>query len=452
MGGCWTGRGNGWLRTGLAWGASWALVSAALAADVAVVGLHDATRSGAAQDEAMAAVIAAIELAGHDAVESTAFSRQLAGREPLILVGAYEQDGQRLLEEGRAYYQQAQLALAVEVLEDAVRRLDEAARITGQVRSLWEAYMLLGTARRADGDDFGASEALQGAAALQPNRRPDPAIYPPNVIDLYDEERRIARGEAGSLTVGFPEGAEGVEEALVHVDGVEVGQGFAAVDDLLPGIHYATVRTWDGRLATLRFDLEAEETRIWEPELGPADLGAAVSSVRGRSQQIAALYRAVGRYADVDGILVLGRIDDVLHAQLYLPAADGFSPAAVGTTVGDLPELSGLVGEVLEPLRRDGTLPQDLVRSAPEAFDISTNPVLARLLRAPAKPTRDTLPGAIPGEGPIDGPSTKNRTPLYVGLGVGGAVLVGAAVALGVILGQPEEAPPGTGTLTIQPR
>jgi hypothetical protein len=149
------------------------------------------------------------------------------------------------------------------------------------------------------------------------------------------------------------------------------------------------------------------------------------------------MYRSLGRNSD-RLVLLSGDIGGgKVGVQLFEPRTGNFSKPLTdeagqdpGNTIVDLlPALAGYVGD-------QGTLRSDRVTSQPIPLDMSTNPVLARMLLDPA-PLVETR-------------TVVQKVPWYVWAG-GGALIVGSAVVVGVIAaggGGSTEQPQG-GTVVI---
>jgi hypothetical protein len=429
----------------------WWCLHAALAVDVVVVGAHDEEQTADEAEALWTSMRGAVELSGeHHALTEEELVRAMSGREELVVEATFLADGRRLLEDGRILYQQAQADQAVGVLEAAVEALAEGMSVASSTDDLWEAWMLLATARIAEGLEPTARDAAAAAAALQPERMPDPASYPPEVIDLYRDERRFAADEAGVLVLTV---APGVEEATVVLDGREVGVAPARVEGVLPGDHFVHVRTADGRIGARRVELASGAERPARIEVDEPMLGEARETDGGRTQQTAALYRALGRQTRADLLLLAGRVDDVFQLQLFDPVVDAFGEPVVLSSTASTQEIVGGIAIAMSALGRDGRISGDSVYVA-MPLDVSVNPVLSRLLLTPTPLEDASLPmpvAPVPVE-PGGRPKAKKTWPMWVGIGAGAAVLVGGvtALAVGLSRGSGANTEPG-GTLVIGP-
>ncbi len=422
----------------------WALAVAG-AAEIGLVGVHDDALSVEEQRRLADRIAQSIgRVEGHEVVLPDALLLRYLGREDLILEEAFGLEGRNLVDEGRLLYQQAELDDAVVVLEGGVRALEASVQVTRSIRSLWEAQMLLGTARWGVGREMAARDAVADAVALQPGRRPDPAVYPPALLELYEEERALAEGDAAALTV-----QSAVAGARVWVDGREVGAAPVVVPGLLPGAHHVHVRA-DDQVGYVRVEMDGGQATAVAPQLGAPSLGAAPRTVGARAQSVAALYEAIGRFSRVDVLLVVGTVDGVWEVQLFHPATDTFGTPVVLDTLGNPDAIADAAERLVRGLRPDGSMPPSATAFAALPLDVSTNRLLARDLLAPAPPAAPPEPVEVPRE-PAPDVLVEGRPKWPVWLGVGlGVVAVGAgATALGVVLGGDAEG--AGGTLIIGP-
>jgi hypothetical protein len=432
------------------------LATRAWSAEVAVVGVHDAELGADAQHELATAIAAAIELAGaHQPIREEELAERFAGREDLILGAAFDSEGRRMLEDGRILYQQAQADEAVPALEAAVEVLAQSVATTRSVRSLWEAWMLLGTAELATGDETRARDAISAAVVLHAERRPDPAAYPPPVLAIYDEERELLADETATLVVRVP-----VEEAELWVDGRRADPGAELIRTITPGTHYVHARSADGRVGFAEVEVAPGGVTSVSLELVAPRLGPTRQSVGARSQQVASLYAAVGTFSKVDLVLLAGRVDGVMHLQLHAPEVGAFSQPEVLSRSGEVEEIVEGVRRLMRRLTPSGDLPASGTTFVAVPMDVGANPVLAALLMTPAPGERSGPPPVI--ETPVsEAPTTlpddidvrkKPKWPVYVGIGAGAAAVAAGVTALAVVLGRgsPQVSEPD-GTLVIGP-
>ncbi len=420
-------------------------LSVAMAAEIGVVGVHDGSLDAAAQRSLAAALVGAVETVGrHDGLGPDDLARRIQGREELVLQEGLLADGKRLLEDGRLLYQQAMSEDAAFSLEAAVRSLEDGVRWTRSVRELWEAWMFLATARLGSGSEAGARDAVGAAVALHPSRRPDPAVFPPDIIALHEAERKVAAGEGGSLLIEtLLPGAE------VWVDGRTAGRTPWLAEGVAPGRHFVHVRATDGAVGFATVEIDGGDAKV-KVDLAAPTLGAAARTMSGRSAQTQSLYDAVGRYAGVDVLVLAGQVDGVYQVQLFAPETDSFGKPMV-LSAADGPEALGAVVAVLvAEVGPNGELPMTATTYTSIGLDIAGNRLLAQLLLAPVKPV-DPTPGPIdpgPSEQPV---AERPKWPMWLGIGLGVAAVAAGGTALGLVLGKPDETAGSLGTIVFGP-
>jgi hypothetical protein len=400
-------------------------------AEVGVVGAHIR-----GQEEAEAAILSetmasAISSSGNlEAMPPQKFASTISGREALILSEAFQGSGRKRLEEGRVLYERADFEGAIEALSDATRLIEQGLPHADDARDLLDAQLLLGVAALSNGDDATAGAAFRRVVTLDPARELDAVNFPPAVVSRFNVERKAVLGQQRArVKVDLPEGA------VLRVDGAESASREL---ELAPGRHVLVVSASEGMRATTVLELRAGESRAWKPSLDSLGMGAPDLPLDQRQGQTEGMYRSLGRNSD-RLVLLSGDIGGgKVGVQLFEPRTGNFSKPLTddagqdpGDTIVDLlPALAGYVGE-------QGTLRSDRVTSQPIPLDMSTNPVLARMLLDPA-PLVETR-------------TVVQKVPWYVWAS-GGALIVGTAVVVGVVAaggeGGPSEQPQG-GTVVI---
>jgi hypothetical protein len=422
-------------------------VAVASAAEIGLVGVHDAGLTLEEQRRLAERIALSIDrVEGHEVLLPDELLLRYLGREDLILQEALAFEGRKMVEDGRLLYQQAELEDAAAVLEGGVRSLEQSVAVTRSVRELWEAYMLLATARLGAGLEPAARDALADAVALQPGRRPDPAVFPPSILELYEEERELAEGDAAALTIQSP-----VPGARVWVDGRDVGAAPVVVPGLMPGLHHVHLRAGE-QVGYVRVDLQGGAPSTIAPKLGAPALGSSPRSAGLRTQSIAQLYESIGRFAGVDVLVLVGTLDDVWEVQLFHPATDTFGAPVVLDTLGNPDAIADAAERLVRGLRPDGSMPPSATAFAALPLDVSTNALLAANLLAPVIPEPEAMEPTEPGprapapEVPV---ADKPKWPVWLGVGLGVVAAGAGATALGVVLGGREE--PAGGTIVIGP-
>ncbi len=355
----------------------------------------------------------------------------VTGRERIVLEEGLLGPGRAKLKAAQDLYHQAQPAAAISLLGESVFQLERAFPGTASVDDLWTAHLYRGSANLQLGVD--GTEAFEAAVALAPDRSPDPAKFPPDVVSSYGAALERLRSMPTHLTVNV------TSAVPVVVDGVGRGAAPARAEGLLPGVHHVVVAGYKGSRGYRRLVVKAPEPPKPPEEglegeasaLAPAAvpelaidvvleepfLGTPGASRRERAAQTASLYRALGtRASDVEYVLLGGVDGESLYLQLYHAPSDSFSrPVEVPYQEWADDEVVAAVPLLLNLIGKDGTLVSTDDAAVP--LDIGSNSALASLLLDP--PT----PEAIPGGGDEGG---KKRGGLILGI-VAGAALVGLA-------------------------
>ncbi len=417
----------------------------ARAGEVAVIGVYDAQRPLDAQIALSDALAKAVDASGEaTAVRLDQPGGKLAGREDVVLESAFLRDARRQVDEGRRLWQQAEGEDATAALNGAIDGFVAAAPWVVSARDLWDARMLLASVRLSVGDDVGARDAVMDALAVRPDRRPDPAAYPPELIAVWEEEHETAVSDTCTVVVE----AQGALEATpkVWIDGRGVGDAPATVSDLAVGSHLVTVRSTDGLGGFVSVDALAGAKRTLKVPLTPLTLGVAKANPAARSQQLATLLRAVGESAHVDGLLLVGRDGANMLVQLYMPDADAFTDVLKLSGASTDEEIAAAVTALVRTTPLEGGA-KGAALAAP--LDVGSNLLLARALLAPhAAPV--AVVAATPAKQPKGDPTHRPKWPVWVGVGVGSAVAVVTGTVLGVLLGGRGAEPTGTsGTITV---
>lgn len=393
-------------------------VEAARRPTVAVVGAH----LPAVEAEGAAATVerlaAALDETGRlDGLEGELTQRALAGREDLVLEGAFLGPGRARLAEGRVLYERAEFEAAVAPLQEAVADLSNATLRTRDNKDLLDSLLLLGLTQYSLGEEAEARAAWSGLVRLDPARQLDSVNYPPKVVAAFGAARTAAMsGARGSLRLSLPEGAQ------AFVDGREAS---AEVDGLLPGGHYVLVIAPDGQRDGALVEVQAGSQTAWEPALARLRIATPAEDEAGRRQQSAQLYAALGQHAGANLVLLAGEsATGKVGLQLYEPRTGNFSKVVEAAAGEDaLGSLVDLVPSVAAFVDEEGALRADRVTRNALGLDISANLWLAGTLLDPA-PSGETV-------------TVTRKTPWYLWAGVA-AVAAGGAATLAVVLTQDE--------------
>jgi len=451
---------------------------AAETAQLAVVGIHQSELTPAQQEKAVAAIVEAVEATGKaDGLIGSEVAGAIQGREDIILSQALLNIGNQALQNGKNLYNQALPEDAIPALESAIEQLEKGVVGSNTTKDLWEAYVYLGTSHFSMENTDEANAAFGAAAALNPARGPNPALFPPFVVEAFQAARVALDGAKTNLTVNVSGGL-----ASVYLNGEKKGEGSITIEGVLPGKHHVLARG-DGTQAYKVVEIpmpgeaggdegeggeeggeEGEEggdtgeeggdggeapaagTLEVTLELGIPTLGAAGESAASRARQTAALYRTLGEHSQgVDLYLLAGVSDDLLHLQLYSPTADAFSKQ-VETPYADTADDEAVqtVPLLLNLLDKNGHLPSAATVPTSAPLDIGANAELALLLTQPRTPKGGG------GNGGGGGKKKNNTGMIVVGTILGVGVLGGGGYGTYALLNR-DGGGAGNGTVVVGP-
>ncbi len=400
--------------------------------EVAVVGVHI---DGLTDEDALSAVETLArsldEQGTLQAVPPQGVQIELAGREALVIEGAFLGPGRRQLDEGRVLYERGEFDDAIPALEDAVASLEDGLPGARDVHELIDALLLLGLARFGSGDLEGSTAAYERVVVLEPQRELDPVNFSPKIIRFYEGVRQIVLArQTAQLSVQAPAGA------LVMVDGRDVA--LSAVVALPPGVHYVRITGEQGRREFSRMVLREGDETVIRADLSQRSLASAGATAELRATQIELLYRSLGAHVGTDLVLLGGMLDETqVGLQLYEPRTGTFSkPVQIEAGSDAVDSMLDLVPGLARFVSDQGALRTDRVSHRVLPLDISDNNVLASMLLDPEPIVRS-----------VD-PEPARRWWLWAGAG---AVAVGGATGLVIALtGSKTPTDPG-GTIVVGP-
>lgn len=349
---------------------------------MAIVGLHEVTLDLATQETLVTDLAEAVDITGKaDGLETGEIEAAIRGREEVIVESALLAGGRSSLTNGKNLINSAQPEDAVYALQEAVESLSIAVQSTNDTKELWEAWVYLGAAQLATGQAEGAEASFRAAAALNPDRDPNPAVFPPDVVGSFDSQRELLRKVPMRLSVKVD------QDSTVFLDGREMGQAPVVLEGVLPGMHHV-VAVGEGQRAYQLLRVEAAENGEGgdvDLTLGAPVLGNSAESALARSRQIGGLYRALGDNADdVDFVLLAGTNDGQLHMQLYAPATDAFSkPMSLPYADSPADEAVATVPLLMSLVTADGKLPSDSTNPLPSPLSLGANSYLSSILMDP---------------------------------------------------------------------
>lgn len=414
---------------------------------IGIVGMHQAGLGSDGQLRAVNAITRAIEETGRFvALPPEGVAARIQGREAVIVEEGLSAIALEQLNTGKALYNQAAPEDAIPILESAIVSFQRVMPATNTVTDLWEAWVYLGMSQlqRDEPDPDAAAVAMGNAVALAPARPLNDALFPPNVVGFYEQQRAFLSANPVNLTL------QSDGPATVWLDGIERGKTPLTVEGVLPGEHHA-VAQGKGTQGSVLVSLEIPErptdgaliprpprqTEIEIPMRLPT-LGNPAEQQAIRTQQIQALYQSLGDRSDgIDFLLLVGVDQGSLYLQLLDTASEALSRSIALPYSGDatdeaeqsLPLLLNLIDAQGALTATDGT-------AAP--LDVSANSELAMMLLQPAPISSSTTTGG-----------TRRGKPVLV-FGLTSLVVTAAAAGGGVYWLSTRPEPEPTGQITIE--
>jgi len=244
-----------------------------------------------------------------------------------------------ILNQARDNYYRFKYVEARRLARGAIAKLEEMPRARYSQGSLFiNAYLALAIASKTLGDVGEAKEALRSVLNIDPGYRPDPALFPPSFIQLFNDVSSLAETvPRGGIRV-----TSNAKAADVYINGVLKGTTPLTIKDLPEGKYYVKISAnrytveekeavvKGGRITTVNGRLEWNKN--WE------DKGDEVAS---NDPEGDALY--IGRLLKADKVMLVD-VDRAGDAKrVYAKVMDsnyGFGlPKVSLTTKGDIDEV-----------------------------------------------------------------------------------------------------------------
>lgn len=408
--------------------------AAARRTEVAVVGLHIASSDDAAALENAGRLSEALEATGKiDAVTPGEVRGRIAGRESLIVEGAFLGPGRTNLSEGRVLYERADFESAIPVLESAREQLQDGMVGATDSKDLIDTLLLLGLAHASIGDTDAARVDFERVVVLDPTRELDAVNYPPKMVSLFNDVRAAVRTKpAAQLVVQAAE-----NDADVFLDTQPEGKTPLTLNGLPPGEHYLLVRGTGGKRSYTRIQLTAGQRVVYQAPLQGRIFAEAGQTPAERSRQIKQLYSSLGVHV-ATGIVVLGGETDngQVALQLYETRTGNFSQS-LSAPAGQDPVASilDLVPAVANWLTDEGTLKADRVSTNTLPMQVNDNPLLSSVLLDP--------------EPIVEKVFVTRGPPWYVWAGIAAVAGGGAATTAVLLTRGGETVDPNQGTIVV---
>ncbi|MBX3246811.1 MAG: PEGA domain-containing protein [Myxococcales bacterium] len=321
------------------------------------------------------------------------------------------------LEEGRTAYLDLRLDEATTLLVEAVENFDQAMSALEDPADLGTALLFLGAAQTYNNDRRGAARTFTRLHVQMPHLVPDPNLFPPDVIDRYNQA--AVRARDGQVTVeSDPPGS------MAYVDFIPRGLTPVTIGDLPRGEH--TIRVVSPGSTPYIENAEtggrrgaASVNAFLLPVDGNEGLDEAVNGIAGHEMRTAdGPIGEVGRILDLDkiGVIRVSYGDSQETVKLELVVFDVHNRRRV------------LRGEVQAP-RALGELEEVVARAVQQSIENVLSPQAVD----EQHPTFVDLTPTVP-ETPVE------RDPLYkkwwLWAAIGAVVVVGAVVTIAVVAGR----------------
>ncbi len=178
--------------------------------------------------------------------------RDVVGGDPRYSISAadnrlngYDTDAQQAMREanelfqnGRRTYDNLELDEAFDFFEQALGAFEDLVAHVGDLNIYSDCLLYMGASEVLRGRSRPAATIFSRLLIIDPERRPDPDVFPPPVVEAFEyASTNMARIREGVLEVtSTPEGAD------LFVDGVFQGPTPQTLSGLKAGIHYVRVR------------------------------------------------------------------------------------------------------------------------------------------------------------------------------------------------------------------
>lgn len=181
---------------------------------------------------------------------------------------------EELIARAKEAMEESEFGAAVKHLKAAVKLLEENGDAVADLRLLPEAYLQLGVAHFRDGNEDEGDDMLNKAVHLDPDRKLDPADYPPLFIRVFDRARfNVLRRPRANIEVKAAKGAQ------VLLDGRNMGKAPIVLKDALPGNHWIRVERPGAEVQVKKISVKGSRTVVVELDGGEGEAPQEGSSV-----------------------------------------------------------------------------------------------------------------------------------------------------------------------------
>jgi hypothetical protein len=330
-----------------------------------------------------------------------------------------------LFDSAKAEYENLELDSAIDKLNKAMGKLEGGVAYLTDLSLATDILYYLGVCHSFNGDEAKSEEAFLRAYVLAPDKQPDPDVFPPDVIDMFNlAVANVHEIGTGSLSVSSEPGA-----AQVYLDGKFMGLTPVTIDNIVAGKHFVRLVSVGHQLGGQTAVVQAGQTQTVNAKLFPA-------------------YNAAKVFTLADGLpaqLVKG-VDVAAPSLGSISSALGVTQLLiVWVTSGDASYLSASffvydsMRSAVIAQRQGDSLPVQEGTLSMKADELARNTLQAALQAGAAGGAVVTViggPAAGGGEGGGEGGKASVASKWWFWLAlIGGAAAIGGATTAGVCLG-----------------
>jgi hypothetical protein len=214
------------------------------------------------------------------------------------------QGAQELFDGGRAAYDGLDLAQASTLFTQALEAYEEQIAHLSDLNQISDCLLYLGAVEVLQGRTRGSRIYFARLLIIDPERRPDPDVFPPPVTEAFDYvARQVATLPSGQIAV-----TSTPERADVFVDGVFQGTTPAQIEDVKAGRHYVRIRRQGFVEAGQVIEVAGRRPTAVEASLSPAEgsqvieelLGQLATQITAGSEETATTVQRLGEELNLE--------------------------------------------------------------------------------------------------------------------------------------------------------
>lgn len=331
-----------------------------------------------------------------------------------------------LFQNARMSYDNLEIDAAIEQFEQALQAYEENIAHVSDFTEISDCLLYIAAAQLLQGSSRQARSTIRQMLIIDPERRPDPDVFPPPVTEAFEQEAgRMDRVREGRLDVtSDPPGAD------VYVDGIYQGPAPIELPGLKSGRHYVRVRQQGYVEAGQVVEVSRRRPTSVEVSLERTSDGVAIADMlREIADQLSS--------NPAGAVITIQSLGEMLNVDVVVTAF--ISQTEEGVTVRldtwDIEEGESIASETAGPFEASGVVIAGDVQPSFEEILTETWTAM-NVQQADDEPIIEQRPPPPPPE--------PTRAPVWRQWWfwtVIGAVVVGAGVGLGVGLGTANQEP-----------